>query len=319
MKKRITIPDTEIEIYPLGLGTVNAGLAWDGADADRIFDAFLDMGGNLIDTAHVYSDWIGPERARRERVTGDWFRRSGKRSRVVLATKGGHPDMTVEKPDTHKSRMKKTDMVSDLDSSLQKLGTDYIDIYFYHRDDTEQSVEELIEVMEEFRRAGKIRYYGCSNWTTARMKAADVYCREKGYRGFIANQALLNLGYRYMNPLDDDTLVCADEEMQQYHRDEPGNLLMPYMGVCSGFFHKYAAGGEDAVRNSPYNTAGNREMAERVKELCSKYDATVSQVVLGYFGQLDFNCAPLYGPKNTEQIEEAMKTFDIPFTRADYK
>ena len=51
------------------------------------------------------------------------------------------------------------------------------------------------------------------------MKEADQYCRERGCRGFIANQALYNLGYRYMNPMDDDTLVCADEEMQQYHRE----------------------------------------------------------------------------------------------------
>lgn len=66
MKNRISIPDTDLAFHPLGLGTVNAGLTWDGADADRIFDAFLDMGGSIIDTAHVYSDWVKPERARSE-------------------------------------------------------------------------------------------------------------------------------------------------------------------------------------------------------------------------------------------------------------
>lgn len=319
MKTKITIPDTDLTFHPLGLGTVNAGLAWDGADADRIFDTFLDMGGSLIDTAHVYSDWVKPERARSERAIGDWLQRSGKRNHIVLVTKGGHPDMTSEHPDTHISRMKKEDMRSDLESSLRQLRTDHIDIYFYHRDDVNQPVEELVEVMEEFRRQGKIRYYGCSNWTTSRMKAADRYCREKGYRGFIANQALLNLGYKYMNPLDDDTLVYADSQMQQYHRENKDNLLMPYMGVCSGFFHKYAAGGADAVKGSPYYTEGNLKTAERVKELCEKYNATVTQAVLGFFGQQDFDCAPLYGPKNAEQVREAMKTFEIPFCRDDYE
>lgn len=319
MKTKITIPDTDLTFHPLGLGTVNAGLAWDGADADRIFDTFLDMGGSLIDTAHVYSDWVKPERARSERAIGDWLQRSGKRNHIVLVTKGGHPDMTSEHPDTHISRMKKEDMRSDLESSLRQLRTDHIDIYFYHRDDVNQPVEELVEVMEEFRRQGKIRYYGCSNWATSRMKAADRYCREKGYRGFIANQALLNLGYKYMNPLDDDTLVYADSQMQQYHRENKGNLLMPYMGVCSGFFHKYAAGGADAVKGSPYYTEGNLKTAERVKELCEKYNATVTQAVLGFFGQQDFDCAPLYGPKNAEQVREAMKTFEIPFCRDDYE
>ena len=94
---------------------------------------------------------------------------------------------------------------------------------------------------------------------------------------------------------------------------------MPYMGVSSGFFHKYITRGEDTVKSSPYYTEGNRRVAERVKELCERYGATVSQVVLGFFGQQDFDCAPLYGPKNVEQIEEVMKTFDIPFTKADYE
>lgn len=318
MIKRIRIPETDIEMFPFGLGTTGAGLVWDGADADRIFDAFLDNGGSLIDTAHVYSDWVKPEKARSERVIGDWLERSGKRNRVVLVTKGGHPDMTVDNPDTHISRMTKADMVSDLEDSLKKLRTDHIDIYFYHRDDLNQSVEELIETMEEFRREGKIRYYGCSNWTTARIKEADAYCRKKGYRGFAANQCLLNLGYKYMNPLEDDTLVYVDEEMQEYHRQVKTNLLMPYMGVCSGFFHKYISKEPDAVKGSPYYTEGNIRTAERVKELCRDYNATVSQVVLGFFGQQDFDCAPLYSPKNVDQLIEAMKTFEIPFRKEDY-
>lgn len=318
MSKKIMIPDTDIEIFPFGLGTVDAGLLWDGADADKIFDAFLANGGTLIDSAHVYSDWVKPEKARSERVIGDWLERSKKRNQIVLVTKGGHPDMTGENPDTHISRMTKTDMVEDLESSLKQLRTDFIDIYFYHRDDLNQPVEDLIEVMEGFRREGKIRYYGCSNWTTPRMREAEEYCHAKGYRGFIANQCLLNLGYKYMNPLPDDTLVYVDQEMQQFHKENTGNLLMPYMGVCSGFFHIYAAKGEDAVKNSPYYTEGNMKVARRVMELCTHYNATVSQVVLGFFGQQDFHCAPLYGPQNVEQLEEAMKAFEIPFCKDDY-
>ena len=297
MKTKITIPDTDLTFHPLGLGTVNAGLAWDGADADRIFDTFLDMGGSLIDTAHVYSDWVKPERARSERAIGDWLQRSGKRNHIVLVTKGGTSgyDIRASGYAYQQNEERRYEIRSGvIPQAAANRSYRYI---FNHRDDVNQPVEELVEVMEEFRRQGKIRYYGCSNWTTSRMKAADRYCREKGYRGFIANQALLNLGYKYMNPLDDDTLVYADSQMQQYHRENKGNLLMPYMGVCSGFFHKYAAGGADAVKGSPYYTEGNLKTAERVKELCEKYNATVTQAVLGFFGQQDFDCAPLYGPK----------------------
>lgn len=319
MEKRIVIPQTDLSVYPIGLGTVDAGLRWDGADADRIFDAYLDLGGNLIDSARVYSDWVKPEIARSERVVGDWLERSGKRNQVVLITKGGHPDMTVETPDLHKSRMTKADMVSDLNSSLKTLRTDYVDLYFYHRDDENQTVEELIDVMEGFVKEGKIRYYGCSNWSEKRMREADVYCKAKGYRGFAANQALLNLGSEYMKPLDDDTMLKIDADMYQYHRENPANLAMPYMGVCSGFFHIYESKGEEAVKNNPYYTEQNMKFAKRLPELMEKYHATVTQIVLGYFTQLDIACVPLYGPMVVENLADAAGTLDIRFDPEDYK
>ena len=137
-----------------------------------------------------------------------------------------------------------------------------IDVYFYHRDNEAIPASELIEVMEEFRKEGKIRYYACSNWSTARMKEADAYAASKGYRGFVANEALFNIASASMKPLEDDTLKIMDQEMQQYHIENPQNLAMPYMSVASGFFHKLYAGGADAVRNSEYYTPENLKIAE---------------------------------------------------------
>lgn len=317
--KKINIPDTDLSLSMIGLGTVGAGLDWDNEDADRVFDAYVDNGGNVIDTARVYSDWVRPEIGRSERVVGDWLNRSKKRDKVIIITKGGHPDMLAEPVDMHKSRVARSQMEYDINLSLKTLRTDYIDIYFYHRDNTSIPVSELIETMENFRREGKIRYYGCSNWTTARILEADEYCRQHNYRGFVANQALLNIGMKYMNPMDDDTLVSIDGVMYEYHKENGRNLAMPYMGVCSGFFHMYLTGGQDKVKNSPYNTEKNRKIAEHLKELMKKYNATITQVLLGYFTALHFNCLPLYGPLNPDQIIEALKTADINFTKDDYK
>ena len=195
MGNRITIPDTGLQLSRIGLGTVGAGIDWDGAEADKIFDTYLDLGGNVIDSAHVYSDWIPPETARSERVIGDWLERSKKRNKVVLITKGGHPVMTGESPDTHISRMTKEDMAQDLEASLKQLRTDYIDIYFYHRDDVSQPVELLVDVMQGFVKEGKIRQYGCSNWSAGRMKEADVYAKSKGYRGFSCKSGAFKCGF----------------------------------------------------------------------------------------------------------------------------
>ena len=226
--------------------------------------------------------------------------------------------MTCSSPDRHKSRVSREEMRRDVDLSLKTLRTDYIDIYFYHRDNESIPTEELIETMEEFVKAGKIRYYACSNWTTQRMEAADKYCQEKGYRGFVANQALYNVGYSYMNPLADDTMLSIDTPMQRYHEKNSRNLAMPYMGVCGGFFNKLLKEGEQSVKDSPYYTEGNMRMAQQIKHIMGKYQVTATQAVLGFFTCQDFACLPLYGPRDVESLQEACKTFDASFTKEDY-
>ncbi len=318
MAKRINVPGTDLSLCPIGLGAVSAGISWDGADADRMFNTYIEMGGNVIDTARVYSDWIPPETGRSERVIGDWIRRGGNRNAVTLVTKGGHPKFSKPTDDLHISRCSPDDMRGDIEKSLKALGVDTIDIYFYHRDNPAQSIEEEIDVMEEFRQKGWIRYYGCSNWSAKRIREADAYCEKKGYRSFVADQALLNFGTKYMNPLPDDTLEYIRGDLYEYHRENLKNLAMPYMGVAGGFFHHYAAKGEEGVKNSSYYTPGNVKAAKRAMELMEKYHASMSQVVLGFFSQTEFPAVALYGPKNVNQLIDAMRTLDIAFTKEDY-
>lgn len=317
MTNRLIIPDTDLSVYPIGLGTASAGLGWDNEDADRVFDTYMDFGGNLFDTAHVYSDWVAGEKARSERVIGDWLKRSGKRNKIVLMTKGGHPDIS---PDAGpwKSRMSRADMRADLEGSLRQLRVDCIDLYFYHRDDRTQSVEEEIETMEEFVREGKIRYYACSNWDADRMIRAQEYSREKGYRGFAADQSLMNLGMKYMDEPGDPTLRCIRGEGFQFHLEHPEVLAMPFSGNCNGFFQTYLKKGEEAVRGSNYNTPGNRKAAEQVRSLTEKYGCSVTQAVMGYFRFQPFTCVPLYATSKPEHLADVCKTLEVPFTAEDY-
>ncbi|MCD8106131.1 MAG: aldo/keto reductase [Lachnospiraceae bacterium] len=322
--KKITIPNTELEISAMGLGTVDAGVRWgkEASEADSMYGTFFDLGGNLIDCAHVYADWQvvdgRQETARAERVTGDWLQRTGNRDKIVLMTKGGHPVYTHPAMDLHINRCTKADMRGDLEGSLRILRTDYIDIYFYHRDDPRIPVEDMVETMMDFVREGKIRYFTLSNWSAERQKAADAYCAKMGYRGSVADQALLNLGSKYMNPLEDDTLVYVKGDLYDYHRENRNSMMMPYMGNASGFFHIYCAKGEEAVKGHPYATEKNLAMAARIPELTKKYDCAVTNIVLGYFTQEAFPCVPLYGPMNEASIVEAAKTFDIAFDNEDY-
>ncbi len=317
MTNRINIPKTDLSVYPIGLGTSGAGLGCQGPELDRVFDTYLDLGGNLIDTAHVYSDWVAGERARAERVIGEWLQRSGKRNRIVLMTKGGHPDI-YPGAGPWKSRMSRADMREDLEGSLRLLGTDCVDVYFYHRDDRTQSVEEEIETMEQFVREGKIRYYACSNWDADRMEEAYRYCQQKGYRGFMADQSLLNIGMKYMNEPGDPTLRCIRGEGFRFHMEHPEVMAMPFSGNCGGYFQRLLKNGEDAVRGSNYHTQGNRKAAKRIRELTEKYGCSVTQAVLGFFRFQPFACVPLYGTSNVEHLEDVCRTIEIPFEAADY-
>ena len=306
----LTIPNTDLKVSRIGLGTAKAGVTY--AEADELIRLYLSLGGNLIDTARVYSDWIPGEIGRSERVIGEAIARLGVRDRVVLMTKGGHPDVT-KGFDMHRSRMRAADMQTDLELSLRALKTDVIDIYVYHRDDEKQEVAALIEVMEDFRRAGKIRYYACSNWSAERMREADLYCRQHGYRGFIADQSLLNAGVKAMNPPLDDTLTVAAGPVYDYHLENPENLLMPFSGAAEGFFHRYLLKGEGG---GVYHTEGNRKLAERIRELCREHGASVTQILMSYFSTLPIACVPLFGPKDAEQLKDAMT--EVPLKAEDF-
>lgn len=325
MKKNVLIPNTDLVVSPMGMGTVDAGVTWgkDDASADSMFGTFIEAGGNLIDCAHVYSDWAMvdgiKEIGRCERVTGNWIKRHNNRHDIILTSKGGHPVYTNVNHDLHINRCTRADMIGDLEGSLEILGTDYIDIYFYHRDDPRIPVEEMVETMESFVKQGKIRYWAVSNWTAERQKAAIEYARSQGYRGPIADQSLLNLGAKYMNPLADDTMLACKGDLYNLHVAEPDILMMPFMGNASGFFHIYAAKGAEAVKHLSYATPKNLEIAEKVVQMTKKYDCAITNVVLGYFGTEKFKCVPLYGPFNEDSIIEAAKTFDINFDKADYE
>ncbi len=313
MKKEIELKGTELKVSPFALGTVNAGLDYDGQDADDLFNYFVDHGGNLIDTARVYYDWAPGEIGRSERVVGDWLLRCGRRNDIVLMTKGGHPD----KDHMDVSRMSQEDMEYDINLSLSKLGIDCIDIYFYHRDDVAQSVVELIERMEGFRKKGYIRYYGCSNWTTERMIEADEYARSHGYNGFIANQNLYNIASDRMLPFPDKTMVTVDQKALSFYRSS-NNTPMPYFGLCSGFFHILKSKGEEAVKHSPYYTPGNLKVAEKIYSLCEKYNCTITQVLLAFYYNQDFSVIPLVGTTSISQLEEALGSTDIIFDKNDF-
>lgn len=306
MNQRIQIKDTTLSLCPIGFGTANAGVAWDSEEAFKMLDLYVELGGNVIDTARIYNDWIDGEIGRSERVIGEWIKYRGGHDDLVIVTKGGHPPLE----NMQTSRLSKEDMTYDLNKSLDALEIDCIDLYFYHRDDVNRPVSELIETMQDFVRDGKIKYYGCSNWSTACMKEAMDYAKSKGYRGFVANQALYNIGSIHMKPYADETMVTMDEEMLEFHRTSDV-LAMPYFSLCSGFFTKLATLGEGAVKDSPYYTEKNLELAKLINQLAEERNISLTQVIMGFLLTQDQPMCALAGASRESQLKDFMKTLEL--------
>ena len=316
MRKKISEIDT-----CFALGTSRAGRAYDGREADLLFDTFLDSGGCVIDTAHVYADWMPIERSISERCIGDYLQRSGRRDEIFLITKGGHPSLSgkgYNGDDLHAPRLSRREMRRDLEGSLAKLRTDHIDLYFYHRDDPSIEAGELIETMETFVREGKILAYGCSNWKTDRILKAQEYAREHGYTGFAANQALYNIGTLARDVQWDDTYVTVNHEMLRMHEEHPEILLMPYSSAANGFFHRLLTEGEEELRKAPYYSLENIQTAEKLRELCTRKQCTLAQAMLGWFTVQNVRCLPLYATHQSERVKEALKTADLHFEQEDF-
>jgi aryl-alcohol dehydrogenase-like predicted oxidoreductase len=169
--KYVTIPNSELRVSQICLGSAEFGATMAPKDSFALLDAFIAAGGNFIDTAHVYSDWIPNTKSTSEKLIGEWLRKSGMREDVLIATKGAHPRLTS----MNVSRLSKDDIETDVHESLEYLQTETIDLYWLHRDDVSIPVGEIIEALNEQVWLGNIRYFGCSNWTFSRIQEAMDY------------------------------------------------------------------------------------------------------------------------------------------------
>ena len=150
-----SLPNTDLAPSVLCLGGVPLGSALDERQSFAVLDAFVAHGGTFLDTAKVYADWLPGERSVSEKTLGRWLQQRKQRDRLVIATKGAHPELAT----MHKPRMTRQEIVADLEQSLRNLQTDVIDLYWLHRDDPQTPVAAILDTLEEQVRAGKIRAY----------------------------------------------------------------------------------------------------------------------------------------------------------------
>jgi aryl-alcohol dehydrogenase-like predicted oxidoreductase len=299
----------------LCLGSVPFGNTIDERASFALLDRFIESGGNFIDTARIYSDWVPGEKRRSERILGDWLQARGNRARVVLATKGAHAfieSLGVPRSSTAEIR-------DDLEGSLCTLRVDVIDLYWLHRDDLTRPVEHFVDLLNAFIREGKIRAFGASNWSVARLRAANDYAHSSGQRGFDANQPLWCLGSAQARRPKDPGLALFDQSMYQFHR-ETGMPLVPYTSQANGFFSKLATSRtppKAAPELIDFDTPANLATAQAVFKIANARDVAPSAIVLAYLWSRPFPVHPIVGCRTSAQLDECVAALTVRLTREE--
>ena len=294
-----------LDVAPLAFGGNVFGWTADEATSFKLLDAFVAAGFNLVDTANSYSHWVpGNKGGESETIIGNWLRqRPGARARILIATKVG------SEMGPGQSGLSKAYIVAEVERSLRRLNTDYIDLYQSHRDDPKTSVEETLETYAQLVRQGKVRVIGASNFTPARLAASLQSSAARGFPRYESLQPEYNLYTRdkFEGELAD---LCRKEQLG----------VIPYFSLASGFLTgKYRS--EADFGKSPrgqrmqsmLNARGHRILAA-LDKVGRETNATPAQVALAWLLAHGVT-APIASATSVAQLNELMRGATLELTR----
>jgi aryl-alcohol dehydrogenase-like predicted oxidoreductase len=299
------IPNTDLHVSALCYGTGAFGSRVKGAEMERLFATFREAGGNFFDTAHCYAFWKAEGAGCSERALGECLRRFGGREEIVIGTKGGHPGMDgYPRPD----RFLAPEVVaSDLSDSLDRLGIPTIDLYYLHRDDSRVPVGEIIDSLNREIAGRRIRYLGASNWTVARIEAANAYAAAHGLHGFVASQPQWSLGEPNWQPGTDPAMRFVTDDDRAWYPKHPV-AVVPYSSTSNGYF---ATAGESG---SDYQNPTNEARRRRAQQLATELRATPNQIALAYLMCQEFLVIPILGTADPEHLQDALGAARVSLT-----
>jgi 1-deoxyxylulose-5-phosphate synthase len=291
----------------IGLGTASSVFTPDTYDrAAELLGRFLDAGGNCVDTAHIYG--FGES----EKTLGRWIWEAGRRNELVLITKGCHPAVNREDifGSPWVSRLTPEAIQTDLSESLERLHTNYVDLYFLHRDDESMPVGPLIEALNDEQTRGRIHAFGASNWRVERIAEANEYASQHGLNGFVISSPNLSLA-QPKKMLFPGTLF-ADEGTRQWHRAHQLPLLA-WSSLAAGFMSGKFKPDDPSDENVTqiYYSEENFERLRRAQELAARKNATVAQIGLAYVLGQSFPVIALVGPLTVSNLDDALGALNV--------
>jgi len=295
-----TVPlgSTGIAVSPLCLGGNVFGWTAGEEGSMAVLDAYVAAGGNFVDTADGYGDWVeGNPRGMSERIIGRWMAARGNRDDLVIATKVGRAQgMRGLAAETIRAGA---------EESLERLGTDRIDLYYAHADDPETPLEETMAAFDRLVRAGKVLHVAASNYTAPRLSEALAVSEREGFARYVALQPEYNLVSRseYEGELQE---LCVSE----------GLACMPYSALASGFLTgKYRPGGTDVESARATSARKHLDRAghllEVLDEVAAAHSTTVSAVALAWLRAQPGVTAPIASARTPEQLSELLPMAEL--------
>lgn len=307
----VKLGNTGMDVSRLCLGTMGFGdpekwvHKWvlDEVASRPIIKNALDLGINFFDTANIYS--IGES----ERILGKAIRDYANREDVVIATKV-HQTMRPDRPNS--GGLSRKEIMYEIDESLKRLGTEYVDLYIIHRWDYDTPIEETMEALHDLVKAGKVRYIGASAMYAWQFQKAQYVAKRNGWTPFVSMQNHYNLIYRE----EEREMIpfCIDEKI----------AITPYSPLASGrltrdWSESTLRSETDAIQRAKYDATleADRRIVERLAEIAKERNISRDQLALAWLLNKEHVTAPIIGAQKLDHLERAVGALDIELTKEE--
>lgn len=299
----------EKRLAHIALGCDHYGAAISEEIAMRQLDIYVQQGGNLLDTAHIYGQDKAGGPSTSEQVLGKWLKTNDLHSKLIVASKGCHP----YKEDMSQSRINEKDMMMDISQTLDQLKTDCLDIWYFHRDNLAMGADEIIDLASLLLDKKLVKHLGVSNWKTARIEKANTWAKAHGKEPFAISEIQWSLAHCTPETWGDDTLVCMTEEERLWY-EKQHMPVMCFAPQAKGLFSKLLAGKEDtlsATAKRRFLTKENLALAPKVRVLSEHLKVTPAAIAMAYLTSQKNPTIAIAGSSRVEQITETLGGADL--------
>lgn len=290
--------NTDLQVAPITFGGNVFGWTINQEKSFEIIDAFVDAGFNFIDTANNYSYWVkGNDGGESERIIGNWLKKRRIRDKVVIATKVGGRNKTMDNPNTTRKHI-----IEEVDNSLMRLQTDYIDLYQTHYDDGKTPIEETLSAYQDLIKEGKIRWIGASNISPARLKESLKASKEQGLPKYQTLQPEYNLYVRENYEKNFEPIVL-----------ENNMSVLNYYSLASGFLTGKYRNDNDLDKSQrgkdvkQYLDERGLRILDALEEISIENKTTSAVVALAWLLHRSSITAPIVSATNMSQLDAIIK------------